>query len=228
MKNVSLLPVTLVLSMNGPFVFMPDSEEDEEVTSKTIGLDVGQDVKLLIQFDPTFKDDLHTRIIEESLTIRYLEHPHVDLVELRGAVHFPNLQFETMLVDFGCILNDTEMVHYMTMTNNSPLLVKYNWKFLVDNWEYTISFSDVKMTSVSQAFDFADTDSCSSELQILNKETNRDAVSSPNENENEKIDAENERREGVGSPKDSFQRLNSTPTREEVKQPHPTVTYTYT
>uniref|UniRef100_A0A4W3I6W2 Uncharacterized protein n=1 Tax=Callorhinchus milii TaxID=7868 RepID=A0A4W3I6W2_CALMI len=194
MKNVSLLPVTLVLSMNGPFVFMPDSEEDEEVTSKTIGLDVGQDVKLLIQFDPTFKDDLHTRIIEESLTIRYLEHPHVDLVELRGAVHFPNLQFETMLVDFGCILNDTEMVHYMTMTNNSPLLVKYNWKFLVDNWEYTI----------------------------------RDAVSSPNENENEKIDAENERREGVGSPKDSFQRLNSTPTREEVKQPHPTVTYTYT
>ena len=33
-------------------------------------------------------------------------------------------------VDFGCILNDTETIRYVTMTNNSPLEVRYAWSFL--------------------------------------------------------------------------------------------------
>ena len=33
-------------------------------------------------------------------------------------------------VDFGCILNDTETLHYVRMTNTSPLEVQYSWAFL--------------------------------------------------------------------------------------------------
>ena len=33
-------------------------------------------------------------------------------------------------VDFGCILNDTETLHYVKMTNTSPLEVQYSWVFL--------------------------------------------------------------------------------------------------
>ena len=33
-------------------------------------------------------------------------------------------------VDFGCILNDTETIQYVKMTNTSPLEVKYKWYFL--------------------------------------------------------------------------------------------------
>ena len=33
-------------------------------------------------------------------------------------------------VDFGCILNDTETICYVTMTNSSPLEVRYAWSFL--------------------------------------------------------------------------------------------------
>ena len=48
-------------------------------------------------------------------------------------MHFPNLLFEKEDIDFGCILNDTEVTRYINVTNNSPLEVKYKWSFLVDN-----------------------------------------------------------------------------------------------
>ena len=43
---------------------------------------------------------------------------------------FPNVTFESQEVDFGCILNDTEIIRYLTMTNTSPLGVRYTWSFL--------------------------------------------------------------------------------------------------
>ena len=35
-----------------------------------------------------------------------------------------------MIVDFGCILNDTEMIRSVTATNQSPLTVTYRWSFV--------------------------------------------------------------------------------------------------
>ena len=46
-----------------------------------------------------------------------------DYVALRGEVYFPNLEFEKSVVDFGCILNDTEVTRYINITNNSPMEV---------------------------------------------------------------------------------------------------------
>ncbi len=49
-----------------------------------------------------------------------------------GEIHFPNVLLETQLIDFGCILNNTEVVHQIKMTNTSPLEVNYKWKFLLE------------------------------------------------------------------------------------------------
>ena len=43
---------------------------------------------------------------------------------------FPNVSFGKEQLDFGCILNDTETIRYISMTNNSPLEVRYRWSFL--------------------------------------------------------------------------------------------------
>lgn len=75
---------------------------------------------------------------EETLAVKYVEHPQVDTLHLRGEVHYPNLSFETMELDFGCILNDTEVIRYVTITNSSPLVVKFRWFFLVDDEENQI------------------------------------------------------------------------------------------
>lgn len=56
-----------------------------------------------------------------------------DKIKLRGEVFFPNLHFEKMEVDFGCILNDTEVTRYINITNNSPLEVSYRWSFMLDD-----------------------------------------------------------------------------------------------
>lgn len=50
---------------------------------------------------------------------------------MRGEVYFPNLDFEKSVVDFGCILNDTEVTRYINITNNSPMEVRYRWSFLI-------------------------------------------------------------------------------------------------
>lgn len=50
---------------------------------------------------------------------------------MRGEVYFPNLEFEKDVIDFGCILNDTEVTRYVNITNNSPMEVQYRWSFLI-------------------------------------------------------------------------------------------------
>ena len=49
---------------------------------------------------------------------------------LKAQVDFPNLVFDKDEIDFGCILNDIEVLRLATMTNNSPLPVQYSWFFL--------------------------------------------------------------------------------------------------
>lgn len=39
---------------------------------------------------------------------------------------------EKTLIDFGCILNETELVQVINMTNPSPLIADYKWKFLLE------------------------------------------------------------------------------------------------
>ena len=42
------------------------------------------------------------------------------------------LKVNLFQVNFGCILNDTEVTRYVNITNNSPQEVKYKWSFLLE------------------------------------------------------------------------------------------------
>lgn len=105
-----------------------------------IKLEVNEEKNLLVKFDPSYRNDLNNWVAEEVLSVKYVEHPQVDNLSLRGEVHYPNLSFEMMEVDFGCILNDTEVIRYITITNCSPLVVKFRWFFLVDDDENQIRY----------------------------------------------------------------------------------------
>uniref|UniRef100_F6WJJ0 HYDIN axonemal central pair apparatus protein n=1 Tax=Monodelphis domestica TaxID=13616 RepID=F6WJJ0_MONDO len=138
LKNVSSLPVRVILSTREPFYLC---DVDKSILFQPCGpmeMAVGEEKKLLVKFDPFMRNDLNQWVAEEVLAIKYLEHPQVDQMSLRGEVHFPNLTFETMELDFGCILNDTEVIRYIQMVNCSPLMVKFRWSFLVDNKENQI------------------------------------------------------------------------------------------
>jgi len=56
-----------------------------------------------------------------------------DTISVRGEVNFPNLQFDKTVVDFGCILNDTEVTRYINVVNTSPMEVSYHWSFVMSD-----------------------------------------------------------------------------------------------
>ncbi|XP_038663072.1 hydrocephalus-inducing protein homolog [Scyliorhinus canicula] len=211
LKNISPLPLTLILKLEGPFNIAENQEDPSTIISKTVKMDVDEGLELLIRFDPFYKDDLYTRVVEKVLTIQYLEHPHVDYVTLRGEVHFPNLHFETTVVDFGCILNDVEMVRHVEMTNCSPLRVQYRWSFLLDdpvNWgSLTVCKPKIEIVH-SEAKEDEDTTKPADESSLediaspIRNSDRKMSISNTDMNEEEKTDAENETQEGLGLPKE--------------------------
>ncbi|XP_044126636.1 hydrocephalus-inducing protein homolog [Bufo gargarizans] len=130
LKNISSLPLTILLSLKPPFSLCRGDTVQEEDEQNPLRLDTGEEVELTIKFDPTFIDDLQSRVLEEVLSICYAEHPHTDYIALQAEVHFPNLHFPYNQIHFGCILNDTESTRELEVTNCSPLPVQYRWAFV--------------------------------------------------------------------------------------------------
>nr|XP_012627881.1 hydrocephalus-inducing protein homolog isoform X3 [Microcebus murinus] len=139
-KNISTLPVNMLLSTSGPFYVCETDKSLLPAIPEPIKLDIEEEKSLLIKFDPFYRNDLNNWVADEILQIKYVEHPQVDSLDLHGEVHYPNLSFETTDLNFGCILNDTEVIRYVMITNYSPLVVKFRWFFLVNNEENQIRF----------------------------------------------------------------------------------------
>ncbi|XP_068693384.1 hydrocephalus-inducing protein homolog [Montipora foliosa] len=134
MTNVSSLPLSVVLLVTHPFQLLVEDAHWAPVSVKSsqseFSLAVGESIPVLIQFDPSYKDDFVTRTAESQLEVAFKEHPEKDFINLKGEVFFPNLTFEIEKVDFGCILNDTEVMQAVKVTNHSPMDVKYQWSFI--------------------------------------------------------------------------------------------------
>lgn len=71
-----------------------------------MSLGVGESIPVLIQFDPSYKDDFVTRTAESQLEVSFKEHPQKDFINLKGEVFFPNLTFEMEKVRNTIFLND--------------------------------------------------------------------------------------------------------------------------
>lgn len=55
-----------------------------------------------------------------------------DDIMLTGEIFFPNIFLERDEINFGCILNNTEVTRQIKMANVSPLVVNYKWKFIIE------------------------------------------------------------------------------------------------
>ncbi|CAM9162906.1 unnamed protein product [Bubo scandiacus] len=141
LRNASSLPLSIVLALEQPFLICGADQQPLSADVQPMKLEIGEELHLSIRFNPAYEEDLCTRVVEKVLKIRFLEHPHEERVTVRGEVYFPNLHIQPTALDFGCILNDTEGVRYIEMTNCSPLLVQYHWAFLMDSHVSQMRFS---------------------------------------------------------------------------------------
>ncbi|XP_035679087.1 LOW QUALITY PROTEIN: hydrocephalus-inducing protein homolog [Branchiostoma floridae] len=139
LRNMSSLPLTVLLDVDHPFALL--FSDGRCITHSELVLAINETIMLQVQFDPAYCSDAHSRTEISNLNISYKEHPSKDKVQLCAEVHFPNLTFEKMDIDFGCILNDTEVTRYLDVTNESPMPVKYRWSFLLDDPTQAIKFS---------------------------------------------------------------------------------------
>ncbi|NWV44296.1 HYDIN protein, partial [Grantiella picta] len=137
-KNTSSLPLSIVLNLEQPFQICDVNQQplraDSEVSI------CGLELHVCVQFNPAYENNLNSRVAERALRMGFVEHPHEERITVHGEVYFPNLHLQTKALDFGCIMNDTEQVLYMEMTNCSPIPVQYHWSFQTDSQVNTIRY----------------------------------------------------------------------------------------
>ncbi|NXF81935.1 HYDIN protein, partial [Sclerurus mexicanus] len=137
-KNASSLPLSIVLDLKQPFLICDVDQQPLPADAQPMKLEAGEELHLCIQFNPAYKKDLNSRVAEKILNMGFIEHPHEEQISIRGEVYFPNLHIQTKALDFGCIMNNTEEVRYVEMTNCSPIPVHYHWSFQTDSQVNTI------------------------------------------------------------------------------------------
>ena len=119
------------MSLSAPF-YLVDEENGQLVSELLVNIRTGDSVHLKCMFSTLFKKDTHNETVNGVLTICYAEHQHNDQIHLTGEIFFPNIHLEVSKIDFGCILNNTEVFQDIQMTNIGPITVHYKWKFILD------------------------------------------------------------------------------------------------
>ncbi|XP_043979545.1 hydrocephalus-inducing protein homolog [Gambusia affinis] len=130
LQNVSSLPLSVELILPKHFFLCETPGELSSTSTKLLVLEDKGQYEFWVCFDPSFCTDFMHRIVNETLTINFLELPQQESVKLYAEVHFPNLQFSSTTVDFGCLQNCSEIKKRITITNCFQLPVCYNWVFM--------------------------------------------------------------------------------------------------
>lgn len=101
-----------------------------------------------MDFDPNYKLDRVSGERKNKLMIHHNEHPHKEQVELVGTLCFPNLAWESMNVNFGAILIETQKKIGVSMKNSSMMPLVYEWSFMNDE-----IMSKDTLVPINQVFD---------------------------------------------------------------------------
>ena len=65
---------------------------------------------------------------------------------MKAEIFYPNIHLELNLIDFECILNNTEVSNSINMVNIGPLPVNYKWSFIIDENTIIEHFNAIKFT----------------------------------------------------------------------------------
>lgn len=123
LTNKSCIVLQFVLKAEVPF----------NLNSWEHSLNPEQSVDIIVDFDPLYKEDSTSHLVEKQLVVNYRGHPQKDVIPLRAKISFPNLEFNKEIINFGCILNDTQKSIRLKIKNWSELDASYSWIFLEES-----------------------------------------------------------------------------------------------
>ncbi|KAI9095517.1 hypothetical protein DFS34DRAFT_651319 [Phlyctochytrium arcticum] len=122
LRNTSTLPLTISFKC-------PNGSYKVDPLSLASALNPSQTTSIRVTYDPSFHTDRISIKEQSKLFLRYAEHPQRDFVEIQSEVTFPNLQFETTALQFGCISINAEHRKSLSVTNGGVLPVSYSWGY---------------------------------------------------------------------------------------------------
>ena len=119
LKNVSTLQLNFILKTEIPF----------NLSGYDFSLEPNENVEIFVEFDPLYQETKQSHIVDKYLTIVYKSHPHREKIKLHSDIIFPNLDFESQEINFGCFMNETSKRINIKMTNTSSVPAAYQWIF---------------------------------------------------------------------------------------------------
>ena len=123
LTNRTTLPLSFLLKASAPFY----------LDRADWLLEPGETCTVAVNFDPTFRGTRESESVESKLTVVYSDHPQRDTVAVRASIHYPNLNFETRVVNFGSVLNDTTKTLAVRVKNVSTVPCDFAWSFVEDS-----------------------------------------------------------------------------------------------
>uniref|UniRef100_K3W9R0 Abnormal spindle-like microcephaly-associated protein ASH domain-containing protein n=1 Tax=Globisporangium ultimum (strain ATCC 200006 / CBS 805.95 / DAOM BR144) TaxID=431595 RepID=K3W9R0_GLOUD len=147
-------PLTLTNACELPLSFTLRTQIPFSLDCWEAILQPGEQIGVNVEFYPGFKDDHLCRVINGKVVIAYTGHPQKDSVDLMGDISFPNLSFESLKIDFGCTLNDTQKSIAVNVTNISKVDTTFRWVFIEDEKEArALATTKKPYIPINQVFD---------------------------------------------------------------------------
>ena len=114
------------------------------INNNNFNIEPDETKELFISFDPSFKKDFITEIIQKNVFFAFVDHPQKIKVSLKGSIIFPNLKLSgdclemaesedpslRQKIDFGVLMMNTEQTKSIEMTNNVSVRVEYEWQLM--------------------------------------------------------------------------------------------------
>ena len=94
-----MLPLNIALKLEHPFSFdliNPEHKSSDGMFNTV--LEIGENLDLFIQFDPSVVEDNISQSVESKLKVCHVNHPNTDEITLKGDIFYPNLTFESQEV----------------------------------------------------------------------------------------------------------------------------------
>ena len=116
-SNVSGLPLAFGLKAPMPFV----------LSAVEASLGPGESTSLSVTLHPGYKGNLVSHSVRERLSLVFRDNSNKDGIDLSADLHFPNLAFEAVALEFGIVLNNTTKRLPVAVSNPGTLPVDYTW-----------------------------------------------------------------------------------------------------
>ncbi|KAI5499651.1 axonemal central apparatus assembly, partial [Trichomonas vaginalis G3] len=131
MMAVMTKPLTITNNNQIPLQCEVDCPQPFSMPSTSFTLEPSQTYSTQIVFDPSFKNDFNSEVIQKKLSFSFDDHPQKQIVQLKAIVNFPNISFDHEgPIDFGTMVSNTEQTKTVNLTCVFDKDIEYKWEIL--------------------------------------------------------------------------------------------------